>query len=169
MISGDGMIETPRHKDTKILIMNFVPLCLCGLKPGINDALQLNIKRTVIRFDPPADWNVLGIISDPNRKLTLLFVDQPVWSKHFGIHSQNIDAPKDRFHPFLLDNPDRDLVNATAISDENFEASSHFERLSANEVDCRKQILQLSGEISDRVAWLGGWIVWIARSPGHLA
>src|SRR6185503_11727403 len=103
---------------------------------GIDDALELDIKRAVVGFDSSTDRNVALVVSDPDRKLTLLVIDESIWPKELRIHVKHINFAKDRLHAFFRDHFHRDRVDASAVADKDIESFSYFELLGTNEIDC---------------------------------
>src|SRR5688572_6195364 len=92
-----------------------------------NDALQFDIESAVLGLRPSGYRNVPFIRGHPDRKLALVFVHQPSWSKQLRIDAQHVDAAKHRLHSFLLDDLHRNLVNAAAVADEDVETLSDFQ------------------------------------------
>src|SRR6185503_17224506 len=104
-------------------MINGTGMELLGWWWGImDDAFQFNIKRAVISLYASADRNMLRVVSDPDRELAFLIVNQSLWSKQLRIHTEHIDAPEDRLHPLLLNHLHRNFVDATAVANKDFKS-----------------------------------------------
>src|ERR1043166_862164 len=100
----------------------------------------------------------MRVVSDPDRKLALLVVDQSLWSKQLRIHSQHVNLTQNRVHPLLLNYLHRNPVDPPAVANKDFETLADSEWLRANEVDGRENILQLARELGDRMTRFSGGI-----------
>src|SRR5688572_28733431 len=99
-----------------------------------NHFFQLDVESAVVGLDASADRNVSRVSGHPDRKLAILLVDEPLWSKQLRIYSKHINASKHRLHPLLLNNLDGNLVNLSAVADEDLETLADFEWLRADEI-----------------------------------
>src|SRR5256885_1156056 len=101
MINGLYMVYS-RKDAKKEYQLFFASLRLCGNlfcdgRRG-NDALELDIKRAVIRLDASGHWYVPRVVSAPNRELTLLVPNQPVCAEQFRADSQHVDRSANGLH-----------------------------------------------------------------------
>src|ERR1700730_3184465 len=107
----------------------------------VDDTLELDIKRAVVGLDSAADRNVSTVICEPERKLSLLIIDEAVRPKKIGIDAHDVDTTKNCFHSFLLDDLNGNPIHVSTVADEDLKRLSQREWLHPDEVDCRQDIL----------------------------